>query len=86
MNIDYFNNVRRISLCRTVKQRIDLVAEMVKNLPAKQTRGRSLDLERSHGAVNGSPFQYSCLGNPLDRGAWQAVVHGIAKSQTGLSD
>ena len=86
MNIDYFNNVRRISLCRTVKQRIDLVAEMVKNLPAKQTRVRSLDVERSHGAVNGSPFQYSCLGNPLDRGAWQAVVHGIAKSQTGLSD
>ena len=31
---------------------------------------------------NGDSLQYSCLGNPMDRGAWQAIVHGIAKSQT----
>ena len=36
-------------------------------------------LERSLGEVNGNPFQCSCLGNPMDRGAWQAIVHGIAK-------
>ena len=35
---------------------------------------------------NGTPFQYSCLGNPMDGGAWQAIVHGAAKSQTRLSD
>ena len=29
---------------------------------------------------NGCPLQYSCLGNPMDRGAWQATVHGVAKS------
>ena len=33
---------------------------------------------------NGNPFQYSCLENPMDRGAWQATVHGVEKSQTQL--
>ena len=35
---------------------------------------------------NGTPLQYSCLENPMDRGAWWAAVHGVAKSQTRLSD
>ena len=35
---------------------------------------------------NGNALQYSCLENPMDRGAWQATVHGIAKSQTQLSE
>ena len=34
------------------------------------------------GERNDNPLQYSCLGNPMDRGAWQATVHGVAKSQT----
>ena len=34
---------------------------------------------------NGNPLQYSCLGNPMDRGAWEATAHGAAKSQTWLS-
>ena len=34
---------------------------------------------RSPGGVNGNPLQYSCLGNPMDRGAWQATVHGVTK-------
>ena len=34
---------------------------------------------RSPGEGNGTPLQYSCLGNPLDIGAWQAMVHGVAK-------
>ena len=42
--------------------------------------------ERSPGKGNGNPLQYSCLGNPIDRGAWQATVHGVAKSHTGLSN
>ena len=41
---------------------------------------------RSPGEGNGNPLQYSCLENPMDRGAWWATVHGIAKSQTRLSD
>ena len=43
-------------------------------------------LGRSPGEGNGSPLQYSYLENPMDRGAWQAIVHGVAKSQTRLSD
>ena len=35
---------------------------------------------------NGNPLQYSCLENPMDRGAWQSTVHGVAKSRTRLSD
>ena len=38
------------------------------------------------GEGNGTPLQYSCLENPMDRGAWWAAVHGVAKSWTGLSD
>ena len=41
---------------------------------------------RSPGEGNGNPLQYSFLGNPMDRGAWQATVHRVAKSQTRLSD
>ena len=42
-------------------------------------------LGRSSGEGNGNPLQYSCLENPMDGGAWQATVHGVAKSQTRLS-
>ena len=41
---------------------------------------------RSPGEGNDSPLQYSSLGNPMDRGAWQATVHAVAKSQIRLSD
>ena len=41
---------------------------------------------RSPGESNGTPLQYSCLENPMDRGAWWATVHGVAKSRTQLSD
>ena len=41
---------------------------------------------RSPGEGNGNPCQYSCLENPMDRGAWQATVHGVTKSWTQLCD
>ena len=41
---------------------------------------------RSRGEGNGNPLQYSCLENSMDRGAWQATVHGVTKSWTRLSD
>ena len=41
---------------------------------------------RSPGEGNGTPLQYSCLENPMDGGAWWAAVHGVAKTQTRLSD
>ena len=43
-------------------------------------------LGRSPGEGNSNPLQYPCLENPMDRGSWQATVHGVAKSQTWLSD
>ena len=39
-------------------------------------------LRRSSGERNGYSLQYSCLENPMDRGAWRATIHGVAKSQT----
>ena len=41
-------------------------------------------LGRSPGGRNGNPFQYSCLEDPMDRGAWQAIVHGVRKSRIRL--
>ena len=41
---------------------------------------------RSPGEGNDNPLQYSCLENPMDGGAWGAIVHGVAKSRTQLSD
>ena len=46
--------------------------------------GLSPGLGRSPGEGNGNPLQYSCLDNPMDRGAWQAVVQGVTKSRTRL--
>ena len=42
-------------------------------------------LGRSPGEGNGNPLQYSCLGNPMDRGDWRAIVHGVAK-ETQFTD
>ena len=59
---------------------------VVMNPPAKaRDVGLIPGLGRSPGVGNGNPFQYSCLENPMDRGAWQATVHRVAKSQTQLS-
>ena len=56
---------------------------MVKD-PATNARGIGdagsiLELGRSPGGGHGNPLQYSCLGNPMDIGAWQAAVHGVVK-------
>ena len=59
---------------------------VVKNPPANAGDARDVGLipgsGRSPGVGNGNPFQYSCLENSMDRGAWRATVHGITKSQT----
>ena len=53
---------------------------VVKNLPAKQQmQVRSLSREDSPGEGNGYPLQYSCLGNPMARGAWWDTVHGVRR-------
>ena len=62
------------------------VASVVKNPPANagdiRVMGSIPESGRSPGEGNGNPLQYSCLQNPMDRGAWQTTVHAVAKSQT----
>ena len=58
----------------------------VKNPPANAGVVRDTSsipgLGRSPGGGNGNPLQYSCLENPMDRAAWQAIAHGVAQGQT----
>ena len=61
-----------------------LVTQMIKNLPNARDLGSVPELGRSLGEGNGNTLQYSCLENSRDRGAWQATVYGVTKSQTGL--
>ena len=72
---------------RTLPRKVVLV---VKNVPVNEgdvrDTGSIPGLGRSPGKGNGNPVQYSCLENSMDRGAWQATVHGAAKSGTWLSD
>ena len=68
------------------QQRASQVALGVKNLPANaedvRDAGSIPGSGRSPGGGHGNPLQYSCLKNPMGRGAWQATVHKITKSQT----
>ena len=64
------------------------MALVVKNLPDKaedlRDTGSVPGLGRSPGGAHGNPLQCSCLENPMDRGAWQVIVHKVAKGQTQL--
>ena len=66
------------------------VALVVKNLSANaghiRDAGSIPGPGRSSGGGHGNPLKYSCLENYMDRGAWQAIVHGVAKSWIHLSD
>ena len=59
---------------------------MIKNLPANEGDIRDLGLipgsRRSPGGGHGNPLQYSCLENPMDRAAWRATIHRVAKNQS----
>ena len=63
---------------------------VVKNMPTNaeniRDSGLILGLGRSPRGGQGNPLQCSCLENPMDRGAWRAIVPGVAKSRTRLSD
>ena len=63
------------------------VFQMVRNPPAvRETWVRALGREDPLGEGMATPLQYSCLENPMDRGAWRVTVHGVTKSRTRLSD
>ena len=70
-------------LFNTSWARASQVALVVKNLAAKAGDARDMGLitglGRSPGGGHGNPFQHSCLENPIDRGAWWALVHGVAE-------
>ena len=63
---------------------------MVKDPPASAGDRRDLglipELGRPPGGGHGNPLQYSCLENPVDRGAWRAIVHGVTKSRMRMSN
>ena len=62
------------------------MAPVIKNMPANagdiRDPGSVPESGRSPGGGNGSPLQYSCQENPMDRGAWRAMVHRVTKSDT----
>ena len=70
--------------------RASQVALVVKNPPANVGDPREVGLtpgsRKSPGGGHGNPLQYSCLENPMERGAWQVTVNGVAKSRTQLSN
>ena len=82
-------NFRPIMCGDLVNLRANLGGSVVKNLPAKAGDTRDVGSipgsGRSPGVGNSNPLQNSCLGNSIHKEAWQATVHGVAKSQTQLS-
>ena len=83
--IDVYNPSGTQGLCQIVgfsrKAKGFPGGSMVKNLPANAgDMGLIPGLERSPRGRHGNPLQYSCLGNPKDRGVWWAIVHGVAKA------
>ena len=66
------------------------VVLVVKNLPANTGEVSEVGLipgsGQSPGGGNGNPLEYSCLENPIERGFWQATVHGVRKSQSDMTE
>ena len=66
------------------------MAQQISNLPCNSKDAGDVDSihesGRSLGGVNGNPRQYACLKNPMDKGAWQSIVHSIAMSGTRMSE
>ena len=79
---------RRNNFCFCMQSWASRGAQVVKNPPANAGDIRDLGSIPgsgiSPGGVHGNPLQYSCLKNPMDRGAWPATAHGVAKSWTRL--
>ena len=83
-------------ICRTIKFIILVFFKYAMGFPGgSEVKASAYDARdlgsipgsgRSPGEGNGNPLQYSCLKNPMDRGAWWTTVHGVAESQTRLSD
>ena len=74
-------------MCIHIHVWASLVAQWLKSLTAMQeTRVQALGWEEPLEKGNSNPLQYSCLENPMDRGAWQATVYGVTRVKTQLSN
>ena len=87
--IEHILNTNYTQICRCKsKMKYSQVAQVVKNPPANAGDLRDVGLipgsGGSAGGRHGSPLQYSSLENPMDRGAWWATVHRVARSRTRL--
>ena len=67
--------------CQCMAKPIQYCKVISLQLKKKRNEGSIPELGRSSGERNGNALQYSCLENPMNRGAWQAIVHRVAKSQ-----
>ena len=77
IRVDVFFYLPEVSICASY---LPAVGSVVKNPPANAGDTDSIPgSERSPEEENGNPFQYSCLGNPMDRAAWWATFHGVTK-------
>ena len=89
LDIPFTQNFRPMMCGNLVNLRANLGGSVVKNLPTKAGDAREVgsipSLGRSPGVGNSNPLQYSCLGNPIHKEAWQATVDGVTKSKTQLS-
>ena len=76
----------RIAIVTSIKRLVEFYTFILKFMKHKSSISRKFwgypGLERSPREGNVYPLQYSCLENPIDREAWKAIVHGVAKSQT----
>ena len=88
MSIKNFVSINAICMCVCVCVCVcvcaSLVTQTVKNVHVLQEIWVNPWVGKIPGGGHGNPIQYSCLENPMDRGAWRAIVHGVTKSQTQL--
>ena len=73
-------------LCMHILAHASMVAQRERIHQKYRRLGLIPGSRRSPGEENGNPLQYSCLGNPMDRGVWWATVHGVIKSRTQPSN
>ena len=77
---------KELDTTELLTQGVSQVTLVVKNFSGNEGDARDMGSVfgsgRSPGGGNGNPLQYSCLGNPMARGAWQAIVHGVTKRWT----
>ena len=86
-----FERMQRWECVQSITSDLDMIwYSFFINWPSREANAEDLGsvpgLGRSLGEENGNPLQYSCLENSMDRGTWWATVHGVAKSQTRLSN